>query len=310
MKFEMAEIVKASSGRILYGTIACDCSLYPIVEGILVYKNDDKTRDICSMIARRKLWKALKLSFDYMPDLNKVLMATTSNASLGYKLIGYILCLVAWSWPRTKISLYRLLNLAGKLHIQVFWTTYLKHRFSATSFWCTLPFLKLINLEVRYVLDVGCGMGVFSYMMSKRIPEHSIVCQNLEFAGLYIAQKYFVPGANFICSDAGEESPFPDDAFDVVFSCDALQYVKNKEHACEEISRLLNHGGVAILAHNHAPNRRDYMSQGFRGDFYDPSSAERIFTKRGVKVEVVNEEVIYNSLFPNIVIDDQRKETT
>ena len=159
------------------------------------------------------------------------------------------------------------------------------------------------------MLDIGCGMGIFSYIFSKQIPEEQIVCQNLEFAGLYLARKYFVPKANFICSDAGEDSPFPDRAFDVVFSCDALQYVKNKEHACEEISRLLDQGGVAILTHNHSPNCRDYISQEFRGDFYDPSSVEAIFAKFGVKVEVVNEEVIYNDLFPNTVVDVQRKET-
>ncbi len=301
----MAEVELASAERVLYGIIACRCSLYPIVEGVLVQKNDDKTKYVCTMIKQRKLWKSLKMTFDYKPDLNKVLMATARNASIGYKLLGYLLSLVTWSWPRTKIPLYRLLNLAGKLHIQVFWTTYLKHRFSATSFWCALPFIDMVGGGAKRLLDIGCGMGIFSYILSKQIPEEQIVCQNLEFAGLYLASKYFVPKANFICSDAGQDLPFREGAFDVVFSCDALQYVEDKENICKEISRLVKQDGIAVLAHNHTPNRRDYISQGFRGDFYEPNSAKAIFAKFGVKVEVLNEEVIYNSLFPNMVSNDQ-----
>lgn len=308
-QFSSLQVVRVNFERILYGVVQCRCSVYPIVDGILIFKNDDKTRRILHFVAKGETWKALKLSFDYKPDLNKLLLATASNAGIGYRLLGYLLCIATLSKSRSNIPLFRLLDLAGKLRIQVFWTTYLKHRFSATSFWCALPFVDLVNGGNKRLLDIGCGMGVFSYAFSKQIPEEQIVCQNLEFAGLYLARKYFVPKANFICSDAGEDSPFPDGAFDVVFSCDALQYIEKKEHACEEISRLINRGGLAILAHNHAPNRRDYISQGFRGDFYDPSSAEAIFAKLGVKAEVVNEEIIYNSLFPNMVIDDQRKET-
>lgn len=309
-RFLIKQVVGEDTERVLYGTIRCDCSEYPIVDGILITKNDQKTEIIITYVTERKLWKALKLCFDYRPDLNKLLMATDSNASLGYRLLGYLICIATLSKSRVNIPLFRLLSLAGKLHIQVFWTTYLKHRFSATSFWCFLPFVNFVNGGGKYLMDIGCGMGLSSYIFSKRIDAKHIVCQNLEFAGLYLAKKYFVPKANFICSDAGKCFPFLDGSFDFVFSCDALQYVENKENACREICRLLKDDGVSVLAHNHTPHRRDFFSQGSRGDLFEPDSAEALFSKFNTKVELVNEEDIYNSLFPNIVRDDQRKETT
>lgn len=307
-RFDIERIVKVNNERFLYGTIRCHCSVFPIVDGILIYKHDEKTKNIINYIVSKKIWKALKLSFDYRPDLNKLLMATDSNASIGYKLLGYIICIITLSRSRINIPLFRLLDLARKLRIQVFWTTYLKHRFSATSFWCTLPLLKLIDVKSKYILDIGCGMGIFSYMMSKRIPEEFIVCQNLEFTGLYLAKKYFVPHANFICSDAGEAQPFAEQTFDVVFSCDALQYVANKDVACKEVARMVNEKGIVILAHNHFPLHRDYALQGFRGDFFDMESAEKVFTKLGLKVKFFDEHQIYNKLFPSVISSDSKEE--
>lgn len=301
--FILQQGVEVNTDNIVYGVIRCHCSSYPIVDGILIFKRSEKTRRIIKCVTERKPWQALKKCFDYRPDLNKMLMATAANASIGYKLLGYVMCLITFSKSRTNFSLFRLLDLAGKLRIQTFWTTYLKHRFSATSFRCAVPFLNLVDAGSKFVIDIGCGMGIFSYMMSKRIPEESIICQNLEFTGVYLARKYFVPGATFICSDAGERQPFPDEMFDVVFSCDALYCIAHAEQACEEIARLLSRKGIAILAHNHHPRLRDYSSQTSRGGFYDPDAFEKFFKGRGMSVELEDEERMYKKLFPSTLID-------
>lgn len=299
-RFAVIETTVGIPDNIEYGIIGCECSVYPIVHGILIHKDDEKTRSILHYVSAGKCWKALKMSFDYRPDLNKILLATAENANIGYRLLGYILCLTTLSKSRTHFPLFRLLDLAGKLRIQVFWTTYLKHRFSATSFWCSLPLLQYIEPQAKHVLDVGCGMGSFSFMMSKRIEEKSIVCQNLEFTGLYLARKYFVPQSNFICSDAGQHQPFPNETFDVVFSCDALQYVSEKENACREIIRMLNPKGLALLAHNHVPGFRDYAAQGSRGDFFDTIAIQQLFERYGAKLMLFDEGSIYEAIFPSI----------
>ncbi|MBI5215914.1 MAG: methyltransferase domain-containing protein [Ignavibacteriae bacterium] len=259
-------------------------------------------------IEEKKLWKALQYSFDYKPDLNKLLLATAAKTSTGYRFIGYLLCLVTFSKSRINFPLYKLLDIASKLRIQVFWTTYLKHRFSATSYWTTLPLLNIIKPNTGIVLDIGCGMGIFSYVISKRISENSIICQNLEFAGLYLAKKYFVPNANFICSDAGTEFPFSNEMLDVVFSCDAIQYVSNKEILCSEIARMLNKNGIAILAHNHNPLYRDYASQNFRGDFFHPKEIENILKKCDMRAELIDEHVMYDNLFSGVYITKNTEE--
>ena len=295
---EVQHLLHSDAQRMIYGVVRCGCAEYPVVDGILIFKRDEKTRQVLDYVARKKTWAALKQCFDYGPDLNRLLLATASNATLPYKALGLVLRLLTGAGFRRPIPLYKLLHVASVLHIDRFWTTYLKHRHSATSFWCSIPFIQLIDSNATHALDVGCGMGIFSWVLSKRVAEESIICQNLDFAGLYLARKYFVPNANFICSDFGEQQPLPDGFCDVVFSCDALAYVDDKIHACNEIARVLRRDGLLILAHNHTPSRRDYISQNGRGDFLDPPTASEIFKKHGVTQYSIDEQTVHESLFP------------
>lgn len=73
-RFVTGQIVEVNTERIMYGTIRCDCSTYPIIDGILICKHDEKTGSIVKYVVGETLWKGLKRSFEYSLDLKESIM--------------------------------------------------------------------------------------------------------------------------------------------------------------------------------------------------------------------------------------------
>ncbi len=109
------------------------------------------------------------------------------------------------------------------------------------------PFVS--DLIVKYskghiVLDLGCGTGKYSFEIAKHAKK-VFALDSSERMLDYAKKKY--PEMKFIYADA-TNTPLEDNSIDVVFSFGLLEYVKNKEKLIKEISRLLKHGGTAIVS--------------------------------------------------------------
>jgi MPBQ/MSBQ methyltransferase len=101
------------------------------------------------------------------------------------------------------------------------------------------------------VLDVGCGIGGTSRAIagSKRqwtVTGISISPEQVERASsLAIDQN--IMNVDFRCCDA-MSMPFPDNAFDVVWSCESAEHMPDKEGFLKECLRVLKPGGRLVLA--------------------------------------------------------------
>jgi len=105
--------------------------------------------------------------------------------------------------------------------------------------------------EERKVLDVGCGEGYGSAMLTERA-QHVIGIDKSEEAIAHAAAKYAQRNVEFRCACA-EQLPFPDASFDVVVCLELIEHAKDHIAVMEEIRRVLKPGGVLILS---TPNRR------------------------------------------------------
>lgn len=113
------------------------------------------------------------------------------------------------------------------------------------------------NYEERYVrellggrqigesLELGCGFGRMSYVVSQLVGRHVAVDVNADALGLARAS---YPGVTFLQASA-TDLPFEDDSFDLVFTWTVLQHVPPAgiEAALAEIRRVLRPDGVALL---------------------------------------------------------------
>ncbi len=105
--------------------------------------------------------------------------------------------------------------------------------------------------ESRNVLDVGCGIGGTSRCIATQFPSWEVTglsiskCQIQRAQQLAKSQK--VGNVQFVCGDA-MSMPFPDNTFDVVWSCESAEHMPDKEAFLRECFRVLKPGGRFVLA--------------------------------------------------------------
>lgn len=111
----------------------------------------------------------------------------------------------------------------------------------AMHFW-TFP-----NVQGKRVLDVGCGPGFLTRHFAKL--GANAVGMDLTWQGAHLTKTslgvFDLAGATV--QGNAECLPFPDSAFDYVFSSGVLHHTPNTETAIAEVGRVLKPGGQAII---------------------------------------------------------------
>ena len=103
-----------------------------------------------------------------------------------------------------------------------------------------------VPLENRRILDVGCGIGMYTQAFCRYSPHVYGIEIELERA------IQAIPRAAGVAQAAGEAIPFPENTFDVVFSHEVLEHVTDDRRTVREIVRVTRPGGHVVIF---VPNR-------------------------------------------------------
>ena len=98
-------------------------------------------------------------------------------------------------------------------------------------------------LQNASVLEVGCGPGDFAIHLSSKARAVTAVdfsATAIEIAHMKLANRKTL--VEFSVADA-QQLPFPDDCFDIVFSCECLEHLPDPQKALVEMHRVLRKGG-------------------------------------------------------------------
>jgi len=101
-------------------------------------------------------------------------------------------------------------------------------------------------LEGRRVLDVGCGMGMYTSTFLRYTPH--VFGVEIEADRVQEARAR----AKGVARAVGETLPFADNAFDVVFSHEVLEHVADDRLCARELVRVARPGGRIVIF---VPNR-------------------------------------------------------
>lgn len=105
-----------------------------------------------------------------------------------------------------------------------------------------------------HVLDAGCGGGGASLAMRERGASVS----GLDAAeGLITIARERVPGVDFLIGDI-ESLPFEDDAFDVVFASNSVQYSADRVATLRGFARVCRPGGRVVAGLFGPPEKVEY----------------------------------------------------
>lgn len=105
----------------------------------------------------------------------------------------------------------------------------------------------------RRVLEVGCGIGIAGRYLAEKGVDYTGLDRST--ASIALARTHFaqhaLPG-RFVVGDA-VSLPFPDGAFETVFSLGVLHHVPDMALACREVERVTAPGGtVRVMLYNRA----------------------------------------------------------
>jgi len=102
-------------------------------------------------------------------------------------------------------------------------------------------------LQGRRVLEVGCGVGDFAVHLARA----GATVTAVDFAPVAIEMARARAAAHaetvdFRAADA-QNLPFPDESFDLLFSCECLEHLPDPAQALREMTRVLRPGGQLML---------------------------------------------------------------
>ena len=247
--FEIEEVYEENGREIINGAVKCECGVYPILHGILNLKINPLSKHALELLKEGKPKEALMLllgpNVEGVWELTDFLQAKQPGRFFRKVLLSLV---ALWAKFNTRKYLKEELSLCDLLGKN---QTYFKHRFSAETLWSIYPFIPLLKRNRKRILDLGCGRGHASFIISNYVTPEELVCADHTFKSLYLAKKYFVKEAQFICMDADYPLPFKDNIFDSVFMLDAFHYVPTRAQLAKELKRVVSLQGLLLLLHLH-----------------------------------------------------------
>ena len=112
-----------------------------------------------------------------------------------------------------------------------------------------LDSLDYYDSHPERVLDIGCGTGRGTALLKKRWPKAQVVALDLSPAMLREARRHagwWRPFAR-VCAD-GQQLPFPDGSFDVLYSNLCMQWCETPRLLFAECARILRPGGFLVAS--------------------------------------------------------------
>jgi malonyl-CoA O-methyltransferase len=110
--------------------------------------------------------------------------------------------------------------------------------------------LSYLNIKPQYVLDLGCGTGVFSQCLKKQYPDAQIIGLDLAVLMLKQAkakQKWWKKSWSLVNADM-LKLPFASGIFDVIFSNQVIHWSPSLQDLFRELNRVMNVNGCLMFS--------------------------------------------------------------
>ena len=211
---------------LITGVLGCECSAYPVIEGIAYLQANREAKLALQCLERRDPIQALDALMQQEPEqaTRAAIEPATFRAGLD-----------RWCPGPEK--------------------DYLFHRFSDPTFRVMESVLRVLApgrpMPEAWILDVCGGSGHLARLLGGLHPEAPVVVADRDFARLRLAQRFLAPEGEMVCCDAAQPLPFRHGSFGWVLCSDGLNYVWPRRLLVSEMLRLAEPRGVVMAFHMH-----------------------------------------------------------
>jgi len=129
---------------------------------------------------------------------------------------------------------------------------------------------KNTSLKGKTVLDVGCGDGVLSYLLSKK----GLTVSGVDYTSdaVEFAKEKTQGNIEFKVGNV-YEIPWADNSFDVVVSSDVIEHLDDVDKYIGEIKRVLKKDGICVLSTpvriTEEPLDKEHVVEWFESEYVD-----------------------------------------
>jgi ubiquinone/menaquinone biosynthesis C-methylase UbiE len=303
--FKIENELEKEKEEIISGYVTCECSEFPILSGILILKKNPLNKKIIDLIKKRKIEEAeirylCQENFEKINSFNTILDILPIPLKVRLKALQILSNLLEGTEEKNCRKLYKKYSATNitfhKLLGDSFYENYLKHRFSGESLWSIFPFIPVIKNKNEKVLDLCCGVGYTSFILSMYVEPQQLCCADIVFRRLWLARKYFAPTAHFICLDASYPLPFRDKSFTSILMLDAFGYIPSRVLLANEMERIIRSKGLVLILHIH--NSFTFNLGG--GCPISPKQLSILFSNSYIKTKTISErKVLEDYIFHN-----------
>lgn len=250
--FHLGEIYRENNIEIIDGIVLCECNEYPILDGILFLKAGHMNNYLRILMGEGKIQQAVKVAIEKFGERFCELDNILRLKGLYGRFLGNLLSIIVKTRANLNYNKYSddnipFCSMLGNGSFDI----YLKNRFSADTFWSLYPFIPLIKERRERILDLSCGMGHSSFILSTYLKPDELICADYSFRNLYLAKKYFVEDVALVCLDANHSLPFKDGIFSSIIMLDAFHYIRGQSSLAKEMERVIPPSGLLLLLHLH-----------------------------------------------------------
>lgn len=148
----------------------------------------------------------------------------------------------------------------------------------------------------KIVLDIACGEGYGSYIMSRRASKvYGVDISDDAIA--HAKRKYNTENLTFLLGSA-LNIPFPANFFDIVVSFETIEHLGEHKKLLSELKRVLNNDGILIIS---SPDKQTYSLDRC---YNNPFHVKELFINEFKELmkeyfnfcEFLNQKTIYNSV--------------
>jgi SAM-dependent methyltransferase len=252
----------AQGDDIEHGVVRCGCYRYPVLDGILILKQQSGPADthdarVSHLLAgeidlarHRAMHVDAPLASAPRDRWQRMLQQATSRGIPLARSLSRLQTKGSHAHQSSGHETFanQLATLRPGLYSQ-----YLYQRYANNSFLASIaPLLLLGDLSPgQPVLELACGIGHSAFLIQALFPHLQLVVTDHDYVNLSIARRHFVPGAQLVCVDAEAPLPFKADSFGAVFCLDGFHYLRSKVALIKELNRVTDPMALWLFPHLH-----------------------------------------------------------